>query len=147
MVQTLANKLRKAQFKRTAKRNNWIKDKAPEKFKEVLKFISDEEFDKSMMIIESVELIIQVGQLNPSVAGFVYSLTQILLLPMKIFPWRPIRDLAAKIDAYNLRAVQIWYGDELVLPTEDEIVANISSIVNEIINEEKAINKENFNAI
>ncbi len=146
MEQTLANKLRKAQFKKTAKRNNWIKDKAPEKLKNFLKFISDEEFDKSMMIIESVELVIQVGQLNPSIAGFIYSLTQILLLPMKIFPWRGLRDIAAKIDAYNLRAVQIWYGDELVLPTEDEIVANISSIVNEIINEEKA-NKENFNAI
>ena len=146
MEQTLANKLRKAQFKRTAKRNDWIKDKAPAPFKEVLKFISDEEFDKSMMVIESVELIIQIGQLEPSVAGFVYSLAQLLLLPMKIFPWRPIRDLAAKIDAYNLRAVQIWYGDELTLPTEDEIVANISSIVSEIIDEEKK-NKENFNAI
>lgn len=66
--------------------------------------------------IDALEFIKVVGELPPSVVGFLYTIISILMLPFTSSPFKRTYRLFMLLNMKMLVAVEFWYGKKIVMP-------------------------------
>lgn len=66
--------------------------------------------------LDAIELIKAVGELPPSVCGFLYTLISILMLPFTASLFNPVYIFSMHLNMKMMVAVELWYNKEIVMP-------------------------------
>ena len=66
--------------------------------------------------IDALEFIKAVGELPPSIVGFLYTMVSILMLPFTSSPFQRIYTFSTLLNMKMLIAVEFWYNKEIVMP-------------------------------
>jgi hypothetical protein len=149
MKRTISNRIRKRAILNTGRINKFINEtNTSEPVKLISQIIVNSEFSKVIAFSNVLDHLRIVGDLNPTVAGFMYSLVTVILLPLTFAPFRFIRDAITQFDIWCMIAVEQYYDLELLQPYVREYEKDMKDILTEIAHEEMAkTNKENFKTI
>ena len=66
--------------------------------------------------LDAIELINAVGELPPSICGFLYTLISVLMIPFTTSLFNPIYVFSMHLNMKCMVAVEIWYNKEIVMP-------------------------------
>lgn len=66
--------------------------------------------------IDALEFIKAVGDLPPSIVGFLYTMISILMLPFTSSPFQRTYRLSMLLNMKMMVAVEIWYDKQIVIP-------------------------------
>lgn len=66
--------------------------------------------------IDALEFIKAVGDLPPSIVGFLYTMISILMLPFTSSPFQRTYKLSMLLNMKMMVAVEFWYDKEIVMP-------------------------------
>jgi len=66
--------------------------------------------------IDALEFIKAVGELPPSIVGFLYTMISILMLPFTSSPFQRTYKFSTLLNMKLLVAVEIWYDRSIVMP-------------------------------
>lgn len=66
--------------------------------------------------IDALEFIKAVGDLPPSIVGFLYTMISILMLPFTSSPFQRTYRLSMLLNMKMMVAVEFWYGKKIVMP-------------------------------
>ncbi len=66
--------------------------------------------------IDALEFIKAVGELPPSIIGFLYTMISVLMLPFLSSPFQRTYRFSMLLNMKMLLAVEFWYGKKIVMP-------------------------------
>jgi len=139
MKRTISNRIRKRAILNNGRINKFIDEaNTSEPVKLISQLIVNSEFSKVIAFSNVLDHLRIVGDLNPTVAGFMYSLVTVILLPLTFAPFRFIRDLVTQFDIWCMIGIEQYYDLELLQPYVREYENDMKDILTEIAHEEMA---------
>lgn len=66
--------------------------------------------------IDALEFIKAVGELPPSIVGFLYTMISILMLPFLSSPFQRTYKISMLLNMKMMVAVEFWYNKKIVMP-------------------------------